>query len=486
MNEYQLMDIDLFGGELKPGEVRLHLLDLDKTRELDIRSGKGIIIKEKPFTKEEKNHYGLQSDWFGTSWDSSDGFKDRYTCKCGSTIGKMYEHKICPECSTEVKLVDVDLEKFGWIVLKEHYLIHPICYKFLETIIGVNVLKDIIAFNRKLDRDGNLKDEDKPDKKHPFKNIGLIEFRKRFEEILEFYKKKKKDKALLVDVLLMHKDQVFIQSIPVFSTVLRTSLIRGERLFSNKFDTQYNRIFSSVESLNKNKEISIVRGKKKVTIPTHIKLAHLQKSLMDLWKLVFEQIDKKTGHIKDSVLAGRVNFSSRQVIVPNAKLKADEIKMGYIGFLELYKFEIIAYLTKTQNITEAEAYDEWYRAGITYSEKVYKIMQHMVNNRKRYVIINRNPTIDFGSMILMRIKEVTPDMDEFTMSIPISILSGLNADFDGDILNIFVVPTTKMAKKLQKINPRKSMMISKNDGLFNSNMGLLKDQIIGLYQFNNI
>ena len=58
--------------------------------------------------------------------------------------------------------------------------------------------------------------------------------------------------------------------------------------------------------------------------------------------------------------------------------------------------------------------------------------------------------------------------------------------FDGDILNIFVVPTTKMAKKLQKINPRKAMMISKNDGLFNSNMGLLKDQIIGLYQFNNI
>ena len=47
MNEYQMMDINLFGGDLKPGEVRLHLLDLDKERELDLRSGKGIIIKEK-------------------------------------------------------------------------------------------------------------------------------------------------------------------------------------------------------------------------------------------------------------------------------------------------------------------------------------------------------------------------------------------------------------------------------------------------------
>lgn len=480
--------INLFSGDgLKPGQVRLHLLDLNKSCERDLRTGKGIVIKEKPFTKDVKNYHGLQSDWFGTSWESgADGFKDRYTCKCGSTMGKKYEGKICPECGHEVKLIDVDLDKFGWIILKEHYLIHPICYKFLETIIGVTTLKDIIAFNRKPDKNGNVLFDAEDDKKNPYRNIGLIEFRERFEEILDFYRKKKKDKGLLIDLLIAHKDQVFIYCIPVFSSVLRTSLVRGERLFSNKFDTCYNKIFSSVESLNNNREVSIVDGKKKTTIPTYIKLAHLQKSLMELWKLVFEQIDKKTGHIKDSVLAGRVNYSSRQVIVPDPTLKADEIRMGYIGFLELFKFEIIAYLTKTQNITEAEAYDEWYKATITFSPKVFAIMTHMVKNKKKHVLINRNPTIDYGSIILMRIVEVTPDMEDFTMSIPISILSGLNADFDGDILNIFVIHSKKMVKELQKFNPRKAMVISRNDGLFDSNMGLLKDQIIGLYQFNNI
>lgn len=59
-------------------------------------------------------------------------------------------------------------------------------------------------------------------------------------------------------------------------------------------------------------------------------------------------------------------------------------------------------------------------------------------------------------------------------------------EFDGDILNIFVIHSKKMVKELQKFNPRKAMVISRNDGLFDSNMGLLKDQIIGLYQFNNI
>ena len=59
--------------------------------------------------------------------------------------------------------------------------------------------------------------------------------------------------------------------------------------------------------------------------------------------------------------------------------------------------------------------------------------------------------------------------------------------FDGDILNIISLKTKKLAKAFDKaFNPRKNMYISRNDGLFNEDFNLLKDQIIGLYEFNNI
>jgi len=59
--------------------------------------------------------------------------------------------------------------------------------------------------------------------------------------------------------------------------------------------------------------------------------------------------------------------------------------------------------------------------------------------------------------------------------------------FDGDILNIISLKSKKHIKAFNKtFNPVTSMFISRNDGLFNDDFNLLKDQIIGLYEFNNI
>lgn len=35
-------------------------------------------------------------------------------------------------------------------------------------------------------------------------------------------------------------------------------------------------------------------------------------------------------------------------------------------------------------------------------------------------------------MLLMKIRKIKPDGDDYALSVPLSILPGLNADFDGD------------------------------------------------------
>jgi DNA-directed RNA polymerase beta' subunit len=117
------------------------------------------------------------------------------------------------------------------------------------------------------------------------------------------------------------------------------------------------------------------------------------------------------------------------VIIPDPTLKADEIHLSYLAFLELYRYEIIAHLSKVSNITHNQAADEWHRAAITFDPKIYEIMMYMVKKRKPKVIMNRNPTINYGSLLLMKITHVKRSYkDDFTMSIPIQVLSALNAD----------------------------------------------------------
>ena len=74
----------------------------------------------------EKIQNGLQSPFFGTDFSDEQSFAERYRCKCGKLIGKMYMGNICDKCNTEVKYVDVDLSKTGWIILNHTKTFSPI------------------------------------------------------------------------------------------------------------------------------------------------------------------------------------------------------------------------------------------------------------------------------------------------------------------------------------------------------------------------
>jgi len=88
------------------------------------------------------------------------------------------------------------------------------------------------------------------------------------------------------------------------------------------------------------------------------------------------------------------------------------------------------------------------------------------------------------SIAYCKVKAVKTEYDDLTMSLSGQILSSLNADFDGDVLNIISVKSNEFKSKFKRIfDPRRSMFVDRNTGYFNSDAGLLKDQAIGLSQF---
>lgn len=102
--------------------------------------------------------------------------------------------------------------------------------------------------------------------------------------------------------------------------------------------------------------------------------------------------------------------------------------MSYHTFLELFKETIIKYLRISELCPLNVAYAEWCEAKVYYSEKIYQIMMNIIKNDAPKILLNRNPTLNYYSMLLLNIREVKKDFDDYTLSVPFAILPGLNAD----------------------------------------------------------
>ena len=83
------------------------------------------------------------------------------------------------------------------------------------------------------------------------------------------------------------------------------------------------------------------------------------------------------------------------------------------------------------DIPHPQIWSIWREAVVYFDDRVYKIMQYMID-KGIYCEINRNPTINYGSQLVVKVAKVKADVNDYTMSLPESILKLLNADFDGE------------------------------------------------------
>ena len=211
--------------------VQLEKLDWDKECERDLMLGRGFVVSQPAITgKDTKSMYGIQSPLFASDWsDGEDAFSDRFKCQCGAMKGKIFEGEICPECKTKIEFRDVALSYTGWIIINNYKIIQPIYYNKLASIIGNKTFNEIIKYDKFIDRDGHV--QEKTTDSNPFKGIGLIEFKERFKEILDYYKVKKKNKLEEIAEIEEDIDKVFASCIPVFSSILRPVSFKNDSFF---------------------------------------------------------------------------------------------------------------------------------------------------------------------------------------------------------------------------------------------------------------
>ena len=369
--------------------------------------------------KKEKPLYGANSPLFGTSYEDEQAFMERHRCKCGEFKGLQFKGETCPLCGTKIEAREIDIEKHAWISLRKDKIVNPYYYQVLCRLIGKKVFPEIVELVKRVDKDGNehqLIPGVDFEPSSPFASIGVDEFCERFDEIIDYFAMKKKDRYNEFMTIKREKAKVFTSHIPVYSTFLRPQSVTSDTFYYNGIDKQINPTFNLSESLRTCEPIE------KPFIQTRI-----QKRVNAMWDFNFNLLESKKGFIRNKLISGSLNYTSRSVIVPSPTLKCNEIDISYQGFRILFKYRIIYYLMKIDDVSLSVAYYRWKNA-YKYDKYVHEIMNYIVKKEKVRILLNRNPTINLYSMLLLHIRRVKSDWKRTTISVPLHILPGLNAD----------------------------------------------------------
>jgi hypothetical protein len=389
----------------------------------DIMNNRGFIIRDVPFSDLDKsipNMDGPRSPRYGGTWSSESEYMEKSRCECGKYIGAAFEGETCPDCGTKIEYRDVDMLYTGWLNFFPYKIISPLWFHKLQSALSKKVLENIISNENIITANGTIRSHNDTFevKKSSliYHNIGLHAFYENFYEIMTYYKNKRKQKADLIDELIENKDLVWTDKLPVYSTVLRPQSISQESYFFSPIDREIYPLTNISLKLKKASPIEV---------PLYLYQAQMRAN--QLWALNFSLIDKKNGKIRASILGGEFNYSGRNVIVLDPTLKIDEVDVPYKSFIIQYRGFIIRRIVKDKGWTVTKA-SNYVSSKFEFDPYIYKIMCDIIEEETPKIILNRNPTITFGSILMMRIRKIKPDSNDCTLSIPSAILPGLNAD----------------------------------------------------------
>ncbi len=377
-------------------DVHLERINLDEERENDLISDNGFIVAEPQNIKKDlKSSESIFSERFGQTLNDVSPFADKYRCNCGNLRSRIYDKVKCPICNTEVKYVDDNFKLFGWMVLKNHYIIHPNLFNSLSYFIGSEKLDNMIKESETIDEDGHIiETEIDLSKDEPFAGIGMIDFKEKIDEILDFYLAKYPNKKEYYDDIKANMDKLFTQSIPVYTTHLRPFKIDGENFNFEGTNSLYNMMARLVWQINKDR--LEMQNKKK---PKNDLLYNLQKKYNELYEEIKQILSGKKGTLR-SCLAGRYNFSARSVIIPNPDMRIDQVTLSYHCLAELLQQQIINILKKSYNMSYADAYSMWYKGQVKENDRIRNIIMSIIKSTPNGIplIINRNPSLSYGAL----------------------------------------------------------------------------------------
>lgn len=404
------------------------------------------------------NGFDIKKDSYGqinvNNLINADNFTDtEFSCDCGKYIGRDLLGQTCPHCRTEITLRSLNFKKTGWMNIYPHHVLTPVYYGIIKRVIGSYLLRFILG-DYKDNKNIKYTDKDKEDEeenttepkkkrrgkvsvddiktiiekipknKLKWQGIGHDGFFDNFEEIVRSCATTSNQSD--IEVLLQEKEIAFTSKIPVFSTAFRPVSKTSESYFYpriNRFYAQMCAVYCSLDDMYyKEEQINALNCFQKYWLAA---TEHL----------IDNEMASKTGLVRSEIVGGTFEFSARGVVILDQTLSAGEIDLPFPMLMTLMKYKVTHRIHVRYNMTLEQSY--LMINTNEHPEIVQEILQEILNEGV-WVMMLREPTNNIASNCLFRVRRFKLNDDTISVSEP--VLAGLNCDFDGDQLNLFVVP----------------------------------------------
>lgn len=378
------------------------------------------------------------------------------SCECGNVRGASKIGLICPDCGTKCSSKFIDtLSHVSWIGIPEHMppVLHPVWYLVLDnlTTIGKSRMpvddkekdKKILAnkkaslldfvLNPELERDKDVKAEIPDDYLPYLKGRGWRYFYEHADEFLDdwiynYPKTAKKPAAKdLIEFRKMYRDVMFTRKLPILHSSLHPVTTNGGTL--NYVDSSSVAILSAAVNLSAEvfREHATTVSERK----SYKALYDVYMEIMEYYSaLIIRKIAKKEGILRKHNFGSRIHFSFRTVVHPHDRvLPMDEVILPWGIMVNGLKLPIINFLVNRYHKSPDVAYNIVMRSLTKYDELVDKCMQTFIDESKHKKIpiaLGRNPTLNYGSIMLLYVKEYRKDPEDETLAINASIVGPAN------------------------------------------------------------
>ena len=466
--------------------VKLVRVNIDEECKKDIESKNGFYITNTEDTDKRtgtRTVDGLYSPLFGIDTFTDKVTDESFHCECGNLTGGINEGDICQVCGTSVQFEDSSLAVTGYISIGDYAIITPSSYFMLEKLISGKELDSIIKFNNRYNMNG--KKVSGSTKASPYNGIGLTEFYNRFDEIIEYYKNKRK-RYDVYDNIINFRDSVFTHNVNVYSSLLRPLIKSGSKIQMFEVNKHYSVILSNANTIKSNSFSSEIDGvpSSKVSKESIIEncLYETQTEYLRIGDEITDICSSKKGVFRGMLCSQRVDFSSRSVVTPSVGLCVNEVAIPYITGCELLRPLIIKSLSSMENINIREANTMIDNALRKFSKKIWIIMNHIIRNSENppMYMIQRSPSLLQESIRLMNIKLVKADINDLTLNVPIGICSGMNADFDGDTFSQIMIFDNRLKNIWSQVHSPINNFISRHSGKYSGQCVFVKDTCVTL------
>jgi hypothetical protein len=421
----------------------------------------------------------------------------------------------CTHCNTVVNAVGTNLEQWGFIDLDPFHIISYPKYFILEKIIGINALKSIIKKSDLINLDGQSVEQDDDGtfkrltdaylqtklRNNNYKNLGLYNFYTYYDDIINFYARRyilkqisgeldedwslrdyvedannvSKDASMFRSII--NREDVFVDKIIVAPISLRPIHRTKDGIQQDEMGNLYTRIVADKVILDGH---------------AHILGSYVEESLLSIQLKYFElcnyivkeKLAGKEGYIRDKINGTKLNYTARLILSPSdvSKYGVSDCILPYFVAVNFLKYEIISTLSSIKNINYQKALDYYTLRQYDFDQEIYLIMKKIIKDNEVGVLLNRAPTLNYGSVIYLRFVDIKEIYEDQTLAVHPLTFSLYNGDVDGDVVTIILLHDKELIDKMKSSLGIEQMLIDPNNGKLSSKLNIDKDILYGLWK----